>query len=124
MVRHMGAWDLPTRPLAYKIYTQALPRWLDSCAGKVSNALGAWLCNGFNTGSLKNQWRSYENITVFAHPGHLPTAVEPLSRLAAALGGPAVRLNWTIRPGWRWVAIKPASWNCWLQKHRPMARAC
>jgi lipid II:glycine glycyltransferase (peptidoglycan interpeptide bridge formation enzyme) len=29
VVRHIGAWDLPVQPLAYKIYTQTLPRLLD-----------------------------------------------------------------------------------------------
>ena len=29
VVRHIGAWDLPIKPVAYKVYTQALPRLLD-----------------------------------------------------------------------------------------------
>jgi lipid II:glycine glycyltransferase (peptidoglycan interpeptide bridge formation enzyme) len=29
VVRHIGAWDLPIKPLAYKLYTQTLPRVLD-----------------------------------------------------------------------------------------------
>jgi len=29
VVRHIGAWDLPVKPLAYRLYTQALPRVLD-----------------------------------------------------------------------------------------------
>jgi lipid II:glycine glycyltransferase (peptidoglycan interpeptide bridge formation enzyme) len=29
VVRHIGAWDLPVRPLLYRLYTQALPRLLD-----------------------------------------------------------------------------------------------
>jgi peptidoglycan pentaglycine glycine transferase (the first glycine) len=30
VVRHIGAWDLPIKPLAYKLYTQTLPRVLDN----------------------------------------------------------------------------------------------
>ena len=29
VVRHIGAWDLPVRPLMYRLYTQILPRMLD-----------------------------------------------------------------------------------------------
>jgi peptidoglycan pentaglycine glycine transferase (the first glycine) len=29
VVRHIGAWDLPVRPLIYRLYTQILPRILD-----------------------------------------------------------------------------------------------
>ena len=29
VVRHIGAWDLPVRPLYYRLYTEILPRWLD-----------------------------------------------------------------------------------------------
>ncbi len=29
VVRHLGAWDLPVRPVYYKLYTQILPRILD-----------------------------------------------------------------------------------------------
>jgi lipid II:glycine glycyltransferase (peptidoglycan interpeptide bridge formation enzyme) len=29
VVRHIGAWDLPIKPVAYKVYTQVLPRLLD-----------------------------------------------------------------------------------------------
>jgi peptidoglycan pentaglycine glycine transferase (the first glycine) len=29
VVRHIGAWDLPARPLMYRLYTQILPRILD-----------------------------------------------------------------------------------------------
>jgi peptidoglycan pentaglycine glycine transferase (the first glycine) len=29
VVRHIGAWDLPIRPLFYRLYTQILPRLLD-----------------------------------------------------------------------------------------------
>jgi lipid II:glycine glycyltransferase (peptidoglycan interpeptide bridge formation enzyme) len=29
VVRHLGAWDLPLRPLYYRLYTQTLPRLLD-----------------------------------------------------------------------------------------------
>jgi len=29
VVRHIGAWDLPVKPVAYKVYTQVLPRLLD-----------------------------------------------------------------------------------------------
>jgi lipid II:glycine glycyltransferase (peptidoglycan interpeptide bridge formation enzyme) len=28
VVRHIGAWDLPVRPVVYRLYTQALPRFL------------------------------------------------------------------------------------------------
>jgi lipid II:glycine glycyltransferase (peptidoglycan interpeptide bridge formation enzyme) len=29
VLRSLGAWDLPARPLVYRLYTQILPRWLD-----------------------------------------------------------------------------------------------
>ena len=29
VVRHIGAWDLPTQPLLYRLYTQILPRLLN-----------------------------------------------------------------------------------------------
>jgi lipid II:glycine glycyltransferase (peptidoglycan interpeptide bridge formation enzyme) len=29
VVRHIGAWDLPIRPITYKLYTGLLPRVLD-----------------------------------------------------------------------------------------------
>jgi lipid II:glycine glycyltransferase (peptidoglycan interpeptide bridge formation enzyme) len=29
LVRHIGAWDYPVRPLMYRLYTQLLPRMLD-----------------------------------------------------------------------------------------------
>jgi peptidoglycan pentaglycine glycine transferase (the first glycine) len=29
VVRTIGAWDLPVRPLLYRLYTQTLPRLLD-----------------------------------------------------------------------------------------------
>jgi len=29
LVRHLGAWDLPLRPIYYRLYTQTLPRVLD-----------------------------------------------------------------------------------------------
>jgi len=29
VMRHIGAWDLPARPLMYRLYTQILPRILD-----------------------------------------------------------------------------------------------
>ncbi len=28
VVRHIGAWDYPVRPLIYKLYTQALPEMM------------------------------------------------------------------------------------------------
>lgn len=29
VVRFMGAWDYPVRPILYRIYTQAIPRYLN-----------------------------------------------------------------------------------------------
>lgn len=29
LVRHIGAWDLPVRPVYYRLYTEVLPRFLD-----------------------------------------------------------------------------------------------
>lgn len=29
VIRTLGAWDLPLRPMFYRLYTQVLPRWLD-----------------------------------------------------------------------------------------------
>jgi lipid II:glycine glycyltransferase (peptidoglycan interpeptide bridge formation enzyme) len=34
VVQHIGAWDLPIRPLTYKLYTQILPRVLDFMRGR------------------------------------------------------------------------------------------
>jgi lipid II:glycine glycyltransferase (peptidoglycan interpeptide bridge formation enzyme) len=29
VIRHIGAWDLPIRPVAYRLYMDILPRWLE-----------------------------------------------------------------------------------------------
>lgn len=29
LIRHIGAWDLPIRPVLYRLYMDILPRWLD-----------------------------------------------------------------------------------------------
>ena len=39
VVRHIGAWDLPTQPLMYRLYTQILPRILDSMRKKSKDSL-------------------------------------------------------------------------------------
>jgi peptidoglycan pentaglycine glycine transferase (the first glycine) len=39
VVRHIGAWDLPTQPLLYHLYTHILPRILDSMRKKSKDTL-------------------------------------------------------------------------------------
>lgn len=39
VVRHIGAWDLPTQPVVYRIYTKILPRILDRMRKKSKTTL-------------------------------------------------------------------------------------
>lgn len=39
VVRHIGAWDLPTQPMLYRLYTQILPRILDAMRKKSKDSL-------------------------------------------------------------------------------------